>query len=95
MFRLSMIETDAQRKLVLEGKLISPWTQEVESVWRSAQEKLEGRTLVVDLTNVTLIGPDGENVLLNLMRGGARFSGCGVLTKHLLKQLARQCRCAP
>lgn len=95
MFRLSLIETNAQRKLILEGKLISPWTQEVESVWRTAQEKLEGRTLVVDLTNVTLIGPDGENVLLHLMRGGARFSGCGVLTKHLLKQLARQCRCEP
>ena len=93
MFRLSMLETDAQRKLVLEGKLVSPWTQEVESAWRLAQEHLEGRKLIVDLTNVTLIGSDGEDTLMNLMREGARFTGCGVLTKHLLKQLARRCRC--
>jgi hypothetical protein len=93
MFRLSTLETGGQRKLMLEGKLISPWTQEVESAWRHAHEGLEGRKLVVDLTNVTLIGRDGESTLLNLMREGARFTGCGVLTKHLLRQLARRCRC--
>ncbi|HXW90141.1 MAG TPA: hypothetical protein VEK33_06305 [Terriglobales bacterium] len=95
MFKLSMVDTNGQRRLVLEGKLISPWTQEVESTWLRAREQLAGRKLVVDLTNVTLIGRDGENTLLNLMRDGARFTGCGVLTKHLLRQLARRCRCQP
>jgi ABC-type transporter Mla MlaB component len=95
MFRLSMLETDGRRKLVLEGKLIPPWTQEVESAWRQAKQQLEGRKLIIDLTNVTLIGSDGENTLLNLMRDGAKFTGCGVLTKHLLRQLARRCRCQP
>jgi hypothetical protein len=28
-----------------------------------------------------------------LMRNGARFSCGDVLTKHVLKQLARRCRC--
>jgi hypothetical protein len=93
MFRLSTLETDAHRTLVLEGKLVSPWTEEVESAWQNAKQRLEGRKLVVDLTNVTVIGRDGENTLLHLMREGARFTGCGVLTKHLLKQLARRCRC--
>lgn len=93
MFKLSMLDTNHQRILVLEGKLIAPWTEEVESAWRHAQEHLEGRKLIVDLTNVTLIGREGENTLFNLMRDGARFTGCGVLTKHTLKQLARKCRC--
>jgi hypothetical protein len=94
MFKLSTIETNGSRTLVLEGKLVSPWTLEVENAWRNAQEHLAGRKLIVDLTNVTLIGRDGESTLLSLMREGARFTGCGVLTKHLLKQLARQCRCS-
>jgi hypothetical protein len=93
MFKLSMIETHGWRKLVVEGKLVAPWTQEVERAWRSAQEHLEGRKLVVDLRNVTLISRDGENTLFNLMQEGARFSCGGVLTKHLLKCLARRCRC--
>ena len=95
MFKLSMVETNAQRKLILEGKLVLPWTEEVENAWRCAQEHLEGRELVVDLTNLTLIGPDGETTLLRLMRDGASFICGGVLTKHLLKQLARRCRSEP
>src|SRR5207302_5993750 len=63
MFKISVIDTRAQRRLVLEGKLIAPWTGELESAWRSAREQLQGRKLVIDLTNVTVIGPDGEKTL--------------------------------
>jgi hypothetical protein len=93
MFKISVVETRGQRRLVLEGKLVAPWTHEVESAWRQAKGQVEKCRLIVDFGNVTLIGHDGEATLLNLMRDGARFTTCGVLTKHLLKQLARRCRC--
>jgi hypothetical protein len=93
MFRISISETEGQRRLVLEGKLVPPWTAEVESAWRSAGEQLHGRKLVIDMKDVTVISPDGENTLFRLMREGAKFSCGGVLTKHVLKQLARRCRC--
>ncbi|MGA8878436.1 MAG: hypothetical protein WCC25_16370 [Candidatus Korobacteraceae bacterium] len=93
MFKISVIETSVHRKLVLEGKLIFPWTAEVESAWRNAAADLDGRKLIVDLTNVTVISTDGEKTLSQLMREGAKFSGAGVLTRHVLKQLARRCRC--
>jgi len=92
MFKISIVETHDQRRLVLQGKLVPPWTAEVESAWRSAGEQLKGRKLVIDLADVTLISPDGESTLLKLMREGARFSCCGVMTRHVLKQLARRCR---
>lgn len=92
MFKISIIENNGQRRLVLEGQLVTPWTAEVESAWRNAAEHLEGRRLVVDLANITLISRDGENTLLKLMSDGAKFSCAGVLTKHVLKQLARRCR---
>jgi hypothetical protein len=95
MFRISVVESQGQRKLVLEGKLASPWIVEVENAWRQAGEHLQGRKLIIDLTNVTLISPDGENILFRLMRDGARFTCGDVLTKHVLKQLARRCRCEP
>lgn len=92
MFKISIVDTLTERKIILEGKLVSPWTAEVESSWRSAAADLEGRSLVVDLRNLTLISPEGENTLLSLMRNGAEFFCGGVLTKHVLKQLARRCR---
>jgi hypothetical protein len=92
MFKISIVESRGQRRLVLEGKLVAPWTAEVESAWKNAGEQLEGRKLIIDLANVTLISVDGQNTLLRLMREGARFSCCDVLTKHVLQQLARRCR---
>jgi hypothetical protein len=95
MFKISIVETHGQRRLILEGKLISPWTAEVETAWKMAGQQLQGRKLVIDLANVTLISPDGENILLKLMSDGAKFSCGGVLTKHVLRKLARRCRCRP
>jgi hypothetical protein len=95
MFKISIVDTPSHRTLVLEGTLVRPWTAEVETAWKSAGEQLQGRKLVVDLRNVTQINRDGENTLLRLMEDGAKFSCKDVLTKHVLKQLARRCGCTP
>jgi hypothetical protein len=92
MFKISIVDTQGQRRLVLEGTLVRPWTADVETAWKMAGQQLQGRKLIIDLSNVTLISPDGEDVLFNLMRNGARFSCADVLTKHVLRQLARRCR---
>jgi hypothetical protein len=93
MFKISIVETPSQRRLILEGKLVSPWAAEVAAAWKSATEHLQGRKLIVDLTNVTLISRDGEETLFELMREGAKFSCGDVLTRHVVKQLARRRRC--
>ena len=95
MFKISVIDTKSQRRLVLEGTLVRPWTTDVEHAWNSAREQSQGRKLVIDLINVTLISGDGQGTLLKLMKEGARFACEGVLMKHVLKQLARRCRCLP
>jgi hypothetical protein len=95
MFKLSIVETEDQQKLILEGKLVPPWTTEVENTWKTAAQRIPGRQLVIDLTNVTVISRDGENLLFKLMKDGAKFAGKGVLTRHVLRQLARRCRCNP
>jgi hypothetical protein len=93
MFKISIVETPGQRKLVVEGKLAAPWTAEVESAWRTAGEELQGRKLVIDLRNVTLISPEGENTLYELIKDGAKFCCAGVLNRHVLRRLARRNRC--
>jgi len=95
MFKISIVEERRHRRLMLEGRLVLPWTTEVETAWKAAGEHLEGKKLVVDLRNVTFISTDGEGTLFKLMRDGAKFSCKDVLTKHVLKQLARRCRGTP
>jgi hypothetical protein len=89
MFKISILDTPNYRRLVIEGKLIAPWTSELTAVWQQATADLNGRELVVDVKGLTAVTEDGENVLLELMKEGARFRS-GVFTKQVLKRLARR-----
>ncbi len=92
MLRISTIDTRSERRLMVEGKLVQPWLEELRNSWSGAAEGLEGRKLVIDLSNTTVISSEGETLISDLMRQGARFSCCGVLTRHVLKRLARRWR---
>jgi hypothetical protein len=92
MLKISIIESRKQRRLILEGKLIAPWTAELKTVCDGARANLDGRDFVVDVKNLTMIGQEGENLLLELMNDGAKFRSDGVFTKHILRQLARRRR---
>jgi hypothetical protein len=92
MFRISTIDTERERRLVVEGTLVSPWVAELRSTWSSAGSSLEGRKLVIDLRNATTIDMEGEAAILELMKEGAKFCCSGVLTKHVLKQAAHRCK---
>jgi len=91
--KISVIESRSRLRLVIEGKLVAPWTAELRRTWSSARPRLRGRALVIDLRNVTHISREGENTLLDLMTEGARFTCKGVFTRRVLEQVARQCRC--
>jgi hypothetical protein len=91
MFRISTIDTHRERRLVVEGTLVHPWVDELRKTWSDAGNSLEDRNLVIDLTNVIVISREGENAIFELMKEGAKFSCGGVLTRHVLKELAHRC----
>jgi hypothetical protein len=93
MMKISVVESQSRLRLVIEGKLVAPWTAELRRTWNSVRPQLRGRTLVIDLRNVTRISQEGENALLDLMAEGARFTCKGVFTRRVLEQLARQGQC--
>ena len=74
----------------MEGTLIGAWVAELGTTCGNAIQDLGRRKLVVDLTNVTVISPQGEDAIFDLMRKGVNFSSGSVLTKHVRKQLARK-----
>jgi hypothetical protein len=90
MFKISVADTPSRRTLIVEGTLIGPWVSELGTTWSNASQELEGRKLVIDLSNVTVISREGEGAIFDLMKKEAKFSCGGVLTRHLLKQLARK-----
>ena len=92
MFKISIIERRSQRRLVLEGKLVAPWTAELKTACEKARTDLRERELIIDVKNLTAISQEGENLLLELMQNGVAFRSRGVFTKHVLGQIARRAR---
>jgi hypothetical protein len=95
MLKITSIEEQKQFRVVVEGKLVAPWTTELKRAWERARAQLNGRRLVVDIQRLTVIGPEGENILLELMNEGVRICGSGLFTRQILKQLARRRRGNP
>jgi len=92
MLKISIVEEKKQRRLVVEGRLVAPWCDELEAACQRARSGLDGRELAIDLKNLTTISQEGENLLLELMKQEVRFRGCGVFTNEILKQVARRLR---
>ena len=87
MLKISLIDNARQRRAIVEGKLIAPWTAELRNACQEARADLRGRELVIEMKHVTTISQEGENVILELINGGFKFRCRGVFTKHVLKQL--------
>lgn len=92
MFKISIVDTPAQRRLVVEGRLSEPWVDELRTTWRNTSRDLDGRKLVIDVSSLTVISREGEDAIFDLMKQGAKFSCGGVLTRFVVKRLARRCR---
>jgi len=92
MLKISIVEGKKQRRLVVEGRLVAPWSAELKAACERAGSGLDGRVLVIDLKNLTTISQPGEDLLLELMKQGVKFRGCGVFTNEILKQAARRLR---
>lgn len=90
MLKISVVENDHKRQLILEGKLVVPWSTELKNIGQKAALDCGHRELVIDLRSVTVISADGEDVLLALMNQGAKFRVSGVYMQQVVKQLSRR-----
>ena len=90
MLKISVLENAHKLQMILEGKLIAPWTEVLKNL--RAEIDRNHRELVIDVRGVTAISRDGEDVLLALMDQGARFRASGVFMRQVLKDLSRRSR---
>jgi anti-anti-sigma regulatory factor len=94
MLKISIIENERKRQLVLEGKLVAPWTTELKNIGQEAAIVQDQRELVIDLRSVTAISAEGEDVLLALLDQGAKFRVSGVFMQQVVKHVSRRSRIA-
>jgi hypothetical protein len=78
MLKITTHRSDDSTRITLEGRLVGPWIEELERCWREAEQTAAGRRLIVDLTGVTFVEPEGKALLTRIYQAGAELiaSGC-------------------
>jgi hypothetical protein len=94
MLKISLVDSRHERRLIVEGTLVAPWDSELVTACEKARDDLGGREFIVDLRSLTGIDPEGERVLLQLMKDKTRLQ-CGVFVRELLRQLIRSTQLNP
>lgn len=89
MLRITIVDTPAEQRLVLEGKLTEPSIAELELAWEKARNERRGRECVVDLNEITTIDQCGKAILTRMFNEGAQFIAQGVATAHLIRAIQR------
>lgn len=92
MLRITIAETATEQRWTLEGRLVQPWVGEMKACWKNRHRDQNGRSCTIDLTGVTCIDSVGLRALRTMSREGARFTGTGIYTKHVVEQLKTNAR---
>ncbi|MGH7256167.1 MAG: hypothetical protein ACREI3_10360 [Nitrospirales bacterium] len=72
----------------LEGRLAGPWVKELERSWRIVADPQRSR-IVVDLTGITFIDPEGKALLAKMWRKGAKLHAAGCLTRCIVEEITK------
>ena len=66
--RISISENDNAVGLTLEGRLVGPYVAELDRAWLEASAILHGRSVRLDLRNVTYSDAGGKSALRQIFK---------------------------
>lgn len=75
-------------KLVLEGRLTGPWVKELDHCWREVASS-QRKQILVDLTGMTFIAPEGKALLTQMWQQGAKFHAAGCLNRCIVEEIMK------
>lgn len=90
MLKITIRDSAAEQRLVLEGKLTEDAVPELKSTWDHRCKSRNNCKCVVNLDGVTCIDATGKALLISMLKAGARLTAKGVYTKYLIKQLRKE-----
>jgi hypothetical protein len=85
--KITITETPAEMRWVLQGRLVEPWVSELRTNWKKAYRSRKVCTCVIDLNDVTSLDRSGEKLLRAMSKEGARFIANGLYIRHVLEGL--------
>jgi hypothetical protein len=90
MLKITTHRSDDSTRITLEGRLVGPWIGELERCWRESEQSVAGRRLIVDLTGVTFVEPEGKALLTRIYQAGAELIATGCCMRSIVEDAKNQ-----
>jgi anti-anti-sigma regulatory factor len=88
--KITMTETSAEEKWILQGRLVGLWVSELRSCWKKTHRTDNNRKCIIDLNDVTFIDTKGERLLRTMSKQGVQLIASGIYIKHLLQEMCER-----
>ena len=88
MLKITIHPEAGAARLTLEGRLAGPWVEELDRCWREAA-RAQQNPVVVDLSGVTFIDPEGKTLLTKMWQQGAKLEAVGCLTRCIVDEISK------
>jgi hypothetical protein len=83
MLRITIHNEAAATRLIVEGKLVGPWVEELKKCWQA----IAHAELLVDLSAMTWIDAEGRGLLAEMHRQGVRLAAAGLMTRAIIEEI--------
>jgi anti-anti-sigma regulatory factor len=84
--KITISETPAETRWILQGRLAGVWVDEMRTSWKKKPRRQNATPCVVDLSDVTFIDQRGERLLRAMSKRGAHFIATGIYIKYLIQE---------
>jgi hypothetical protein len=92
MLRITVERNSNRATLKLAGKLMGPWIEELDRTWNEVTVHTLTHSVLLDLSDVTFVAPEGRKQLKSMCEKGARFKTSGCFGKGLIDEIVSACQ---
>ncbi|GMV49013.1 MAG: hypothetical protein NBKEAIPA_00085 [Nitrospirae bacterium] len=87
MLKIMLVQEPEGTRVILAGRLVGPWVEELRRCWNEAAAGYRDRWRV-DLRETTHVDEAGKALLSELFQRGVTFTASGCLTRAIVEGLA-------
>jgi len=87
MLRINVDQHFGVVTLKLQGKVSGPWVRELDRSWSDAARNNSAGAITLDLTDVTFVNSEGQELLRSLFRKGTDLRSGSLMTRFLINRI--------
>jgi ABC-type transporter Mla MlaB component len=90
MLKITISDSATEQTWTLQGSLSGPWVALLDGNWKNQEHSRQGKSCVIDVSQLTFVDRSGEQVLRAMKDEGAQFIGCRVYMKDVIEHFERR-----